>query len=195
MYARAYDMRYVLADDIATKDLHKVYKYNPTLVVETSRDNHQVWFRCDMIETEREQHNAAKWHVANVGADPGATSSMQMSRLPGFFNRKKGRQKCTVRVFRRDLKSYVPGQYSNLPKEACEYDGGTMSKDIACAAKKRRLSQPTQSGSPMSFAERDFSSDDWRFCMNKLKKVLDESVKFSSKKICFVIHRRSKTAV
>ena len=165
VYARAYDKRYVLADDIATKDLHKVYKYNPTLVVETSKDNHQVWFRCDMISNEKEQLNAAKWLVANVGADPGATAPMQFGRLPGFYNRKKGRDKFIVRVVR-DPKNYVPGQYSSLPKDAYEYDAGIHS---ARPAKKRRLSQPTTSGSPMSSRERDFSSDDWRYCMSKLE--------------------------
>ena len=85
VYARAYDIRYVLADDIVTKDLYKVWPLRPTLVVETSQNNHQVWFRCDMIENEREQLNAAKWLVSHVGADKGATAPMQMGRLPGFF--------------------------------------------------------------------------------------------------------------
>jgi hypothetical protein len=165
----------VLADDITTKDLHKVYKYNPTLVVETSKDNHQVWFRFDMIENEKQQLNAARWLVARVGADPGATASMQLGRLPGFFNRKNGRNKFNVRVHR-DANNYVPGQYSRLPSEAYAFKSASSTNSRPSPSKRRRLSQAAPgaaapSSSPMSPRRRDNSSWDWQYCM----KALEES--------------------
>ena len=175
VYCRAYDKLYILADDISTKDIHKVYKYNPTLVVETSKDNHQVWFRCDMIENEQQQLSAAKWLVSHVGSDPGAVSSMQLGRLPSFYNRKPGRQKFLVRVVR-DPKNYVPGQYSTLPIEAYSFKRVSSSNTRATHSKRRRLSQAASgasapSSSPMSQSRRDNSSWDWQYCM----KALEES--------------------
>ena len=173
IYCRAYDMRYVLVDDIATKDLHKVWKYNPTLFVETSKGNTQVWFRCDMIENETQQSNASKWLVANVGADPGATASMQLARLPGFFNRKISRDKFNIRLYR-DTKNYVPGQYSRLPSAAYSFKSVTSTNSRPTPSKGRRLSQAAPgasapSSSPMSQSRRDNSSWDWQYCMKSLE--------------------------
>ena len=190
VYARIQDVRYVLADDIPTKDLHKVYKYRPTLVVETSRDNHQVWFRCDDIETSTEQHNAARWLVHAVGADKGATGPNHLARLPSFFNRKVGRNKHVVKI-RRDDRKYLPGQYSTLPDEAYhytlskfrsrEYNNNEEDDDYDAdddrtqsQPKKRRTERSTpdsteSSGTPMSQSESDSSADDWRYCMSRLE--------------------------
>ena len=189
VYARIQDVRYVLADDILTKDLHKVYQYRPTLVVETSRDNHQVWFRCDSIETPAEQHNAARWLVHAVGADKGAIGPNHLARLPGFYNRKPGRKKHLVKIHRDDRK-YLPGQCSTLPDEAYQYtwnkyratetqkfedDVYDADDDITQSQpKKRRRESSTRdstesSGTPMSQSESDSSSDDWRYCMSRLE--------------------------
>ena len=130
VYCRAYNQNFVMVDDITSAHLDAVYEYHPCLIVETSKDNHQVWYKCDQIESQEDQLNVARWFADVLGGDRHATATMQLSRLPGFYNRKPGRNKFLIKV-KRDRR-YIPGQYASIPDAAFEY---TQYK----ASKKRRV--------------------------------------------------------
>ena len=162
IYARPYNMKYVMVDDISTFNLYRAYEYDPTLVVETSKDNHQVWYKCDGIENRTQQLNIARWFAYHLpNADKGATATMQLSRLPGFFNRKPGRNKFTVRI-RKDRR-YTPGQRSSIPDEAIDY---TLVKTKSSSRKRSRSNEGRSNVSK----KHDNSSKDFHFVMSELRK-------------------------
>ena len=100
IYARPYDFRYIMVDDVSPSALEDAIRLGPALVVETSEDNYQVWY----ISTSRDKESneaLSRALVRRLGADAGATGAMQLARLPGFFNRKPNRHKFLVRVLRR----------------------------------------------------------------------------------------------
>lgn len=72
-------------------------KYN-ALVLETSKNNHQVWIQTDQNLSVEQRFNVQKLVAAKVGADPGSTSGDHFGRAAGFFNRKPGRENWPVRV-------------------------------------------------------------------------------------------------
>ena len=187
VYCRAYNQHFVMVDDITTTHLAAVYEYDPCLIVETSKDNHQVWYKCDQIESREDQLNIGRWFADVLGGDRQATATMQLSRLPGFMNRKPGRNKHMIKVVRD--RRYVPGQYASIPDAAFHY---TLHK----ATKKRRVhyeddadadDESTQSQRPhkrrqnndtpasqgsvveMTQSQRDNSSSDWAFVLTMLE--------------------------
>ena len=188
VYCRAYNQKYVLVDDVPTSRLDAAYEYEPCLVVETSKDNHQVWYKCDQIESREDQSNIARWFADVLGADRGATACMQLSRLPGFYNRKPGRNKFLIKV-KRDRR-YIPGQYASIPDAAFDYtlykaskkrrrvhfeddaDADDESTQTQTRPKRRSASDtPASQGSvaEMTESEKDNSAYDWSFVLTMLE--------------------------
>ena len=189
VYARAYNMHFVMVDDITTAHLAAVFEYDPCLIVETSKDNHQVWYKVDQIETREDQLNVARWFADVLGGDRHATATMQLSRVPGFYNRKPGRNKFLIKV-KRD-KRYVPGQYASIPDAAFDYTLYKASKkrrrvqfedeadadDESTQTQKRVPNRRSASDTPanqgsvaeMSESEKDNSAYDWSFVLSLLE--------------------------
>ena len=77
------------------------YPY-PTLVVRTSRGRHQVYWRLDQPIDVAQQELLMSAMAADVGADRAATDVSRVLRLPGYWNRKPGRDNSVDIVFSRN---------------------------------------------------------------------------------------------
>jgi hypothetical protein len=82
------------------------YPY-PTLVVRTSPGRHQVYWRLNQAVTVAQQETLMSAMAIDIGADRAATDVSRVLRLPGFWNRKPGRNNTVDIVFSRsDTVSY-----------------------------------------------------------------------------------------
>ncbi|WP_159351027.1 DNA-primase RepB domain-containing protein [Roseomonas harenae] len=93
IYARPASPAYVLIDDLDEDGLDalRAAGHRPAAVVVTSPANHQVWLRLAEEEdriTPALSSGAARLAAGRFDGDPGAASSAQVGRLPGFTNRK-----------------------------------------------------------------------------------------------------------
>ena len=77
------------------------YPY-PMLVVRTSKGRHQVYWRLDQPVNRAQQEELMSAMAVDVGADRAATDVSRVLRLPGFWNRKPGRNNTVDIVFKRD---------------------------------------------------------------------------------------------
>lgn len=83
------------------EQIRERYPY-PTLVVRTSRGRHQVYWRLAHPVPMAEQEALMSALALDVGADRAATDVSRVLRLPGFWNRKPGRNNTVDIVFQRD---------------------------------------------------------------------------------------------
>lgn len=100
----------------------------PTLVVRTSRDRHQVYWRLRDEVSVAEQESLMSRLARDLGADRAATDVSRVLRLPSFWNRKPGRGNTVDIVFQRDdtvtvtdLSRWLPPSVGHpLPPSPCE---------------------------------------------------------------------------
>lgn len=107
--------------------LHRIkeqYPY-PTLVVRTSRGRHQVYWRLDQPIDVAQQERLMAAMATDVGADRAATDVSRVLRLPGYWNRKPGRDNSVDIVFSR---SYAVS-YQSLMERAQPTLSGDMLHD------------------------------------------------------------------
>jgi len=86
--------RYILVDDITSEQLARMRAegYEPALVTETSRGNHQCWMALpEPVEPARLRQGARDF-TKLFGGDPASAAAEHFGRLPGFTNRKPKRQ-------------------------------------------------------------------------------------------------------
>jgi hypothetical protein len=91
IYGRPNTTRYILIDDVTIEALSRMRQdgSTPTVVIETSLDNFQVWITASAddlpihVATELGKLLAAKY-----GGDPGSTDAFHLGRLPGLRNKK-----------------------------------------------------------------------------------------------------------
>ena len=88
----------VFLDDLPPSKAMGVAKKYTSLVVETSKNNCQVWIRADRPLSEAERATVQRALVSLVGADPGSVSGDHFGRAAGFQNRKVGRNDFVVQV-------------------------------------------------------------------------------------------------
>jgi hypothetical protein len=82
----------VLVDDVTMTTARRLYRegFEPSLVVETSPANYQVWVRLSLDELRPAfATRAAQWLARTYGGDRGAASWRQFGRLVGFPNVKE----------------------------------------------------------------------------------------------------------
>ena len=96
--ARGHDWPIVFLDDLPPEKALNISKKYAAMVVETSRDNCQIWIRTNQSLSEVERTAVQRSLVALAGADPGSISGDHFGRAAGFCNRKQGRDDFPVRV-------------------------------------------------------------------------------------------------
>lgn len=92
IYIRPASDNYVLVDDLSAAQLAKLRTmgFDPALVTETSKDNHQAWIRLEGV-TPEERTVLGRGLAQLVGGDPASAGREHFGRLPGFTNTKPSR--------------------------------------------------------------------------------------------------------
>lgn len=94
IYARPVGYEFVLLDDLSKEMLAEVAQIKPSVLIETSPQNYQVWLRLSEVPESREQALAICKHLAQEFlADMGSAEPDHVGRLPSFTNRKPKHQK------------------------------------------------------------------------------------------------------
>lgn len=92
IFIRPLSTEYVLIDDVKPRTLSEVCKINPSLVMETSSQNYQVFLRLPESPATEQANQLCKTLAAQYHGDPGSADAMHLGRLPGFTNRKPKHQ-------------------------------------------------------------------------------------------------------
>lgn len=81
----------VVIDDINGQGISKIKSegYQPAMVIKTSNDNHQVWFKMNGISDEATKKNVQKVLAEKFGGDKASTDAEHFFRCAGFTNRKE----------------------------------------------------------------------------------------------------------
>ena len=169
IYFRPDEISYVMIDDVKPHMMDVALMYRPALVVETSLNNHQVWYKVPRIEDAEDSTIVAKWITGKTNGDTGCTDPTHLSRLPGYMNRKEvpHRHKYRVRVMRT---GYNIGQTARLP------DGAFVARRPEPINRTRagRGDEEVSSRPPMSPRTGDNSSRDWSFVLRRMEQTNGE---------------------
>ncbi len=155
----------IFLDDLPSrKTLGISHKYS-ALVVETSRDNCQVWIKCNLVMNEDERSSVQVSLSKMIGSDPGSTSGEHFGRAPGFRNRKAGRDNFMVRVLAAtscgdlDVTPYVASE----PVAPCPSPAGGRVRSVP-----HFVSSGTSSGDSSE------SAAEYRFCLARFRWSLEK---------------------
>ena len=96
--ARGRSWPVVFLDDLPPTKARAIANKYAAMVIETSRDNCQVWVRTLRPLSEAERAAVQKALVVLSGADPGSVSGDHFGRAVGYCNRKTGRNDFLVRI-------------------------------------------------------------------------------------------------
>ncbi len=89
IYFRPQGYEYILLDDIAGEQLTSIAEIKPSLLIETSEKNYQVWLRVRNAPTDKEQAKELCRELATkYKADLGSADPEHVGRLPSYTNRK-----------------------------------------------------------------------------------------------------------
>lgn len=88
----------VMLDDLQEGLVMRVARKYSSMVVETSRDNFQIWIVTAMLLSEAQRLAVQRHLRALVGGDAGSMSGEHFGRAPGTRNPKPGREDFMVRV-------------------------------------------------------------------------------------------------
>ena len=81
----------IFLDDLSPTTAAGIARKYRSIVVETSADNCQVWIALCRPCSEHERRLVQSALAPLVGADPGSVSGEHFGRMPGYCNRKSGR--------------------------------------------------------------------------------------------------------
>lgn len=87
-------------DDVSPEAAHGLANRHACVLVETSLDLFHVWLATDREMGERERYENQSSLAKKVGADSGSLSGEHWGRLPGFTNRKPGKESVWVNLRR-----------------------------------------------------------------------------------------------
>jgi hypothetical protein len=121
----------------------------PSYLVSSSPDKWQVVWKVEGFAQD-EAERLMRHLVRETGADPAATDSSRVLRLPGFVNHKYGRP-FVVSVEARAMETYRPEHFLRLPAEE---QGGRRITDHGLVRKPRSVGQVTQSERDWAYARR-----------------------------------------
>ena len=91
IYGRPNCTRFILVDDVTDDALSRMKQEGstPTVVIETSPDNFQVWITASCKELPNQVSTELGTLLASkYGGDPGSTDALHLGRLPGLRNKK-----------------------------------------------------------------------------------------------------------
>jgi hypothetical protein len=144
---------YLDFDDNGTAAVQALLKRDdvpqPNYLVNSSPDKWQVVWKVEGFAQE-EAERLMRHMVRETGADPAATDSSRVLRLPGFANHKYGRP-FVVSVELRATETYRPEHFPRLPTEE---QGGRRIADRGAAREARGSSEVTQSERDWAYARR-----------------------------------------
>jgi hypothetical protein len=121
----------------------------PNYLVNSSLDKWQVVWKAEGFARD-EAERLMRHMVRETGADPAATDSSRVMRLPGFANHKYGRP-FVVSVEPRATHTYGPEHFPRLPVEE---QGGRRIPDHGPARQPRGASEISQSERDWAYARR-----------------------------------------
>jgi hypothetical protein len=144
---------YLDFDDNGTSAVQALLKRDdvppPNYLVNSSPDKWQVVWKVEgFVHDEAER--LMRHLVRETGADPAATDSSRVMRLPGFANHKYGRP-YVVSVEPRATDTYQPQHFPKLPMEE---QGGRRISDHGTARPPRSAGEVTQSERDWAYARR-----------------------------------------
>jgi hypothetical protein len=144
---------YLDFDDNATAAVQALLKRDdipqPNYLVNSSPDKWQVVWKVEGF-AQGEAERLMRHLVRETGADPAATDSSRVLRLPGFANHKYGRP-FVVSVEPRAMETYRPEHFPRLPTEE---QGGRRMTDHGPSRQPRGASGITQSERDWAYARR-----------------------------------------
>ena len=144
---------YLDFDDNGTAAVQTLLKRNdvpqPNYLVNSSPDRWQVVWKVEGFANE-DAERLMRYLVSETGADPAATDSSRVMRLPGFANHKYGRP-FVVSVEPRATETYRPEHFPRLPAEE---QGGRRIADHGVARHPRTASEVSQSERDWAYARR-----------------------------------------
>ena len=88
----------VFLDDLSPRKARGIAKKYGAMVLETSRENCQVWIHMTHPLSEAERATVQRSLASMICADPMSVSGDHFGRAPGYCNRKRGRDNFVVRV-------------------------------------------------------------------------------------------------
>lgn len=144
---------YLDFDDNGTAAVQALLKRDdvpqPNYLVNSSSDKWQVVWKVEGFGHD-EAERLMRYLVRETGADPAATDSSRVLRLPGFANHKYGRP-FVVSVETRATETYRPEHFPRLPAEE---QGGRRFSDQGASTQPRRDGEITQSERDWAYARR-----------------------------------------
>jgi hypothetical protein len=144
---------YLDFDDNGTAAVQALLKRDdipqPNYLVNSSPDKWQVVWKVEGFAPE-EAERIMRHLVRETGADPAATDSSRVMRLPGFANHKYGKP-FVVSVESRATETYRPEHFPRLPAEE---QGGRRFANRGAMAQPRSASEVTQSERDWAYARR-----------------------------------------
>ncbi|WP_375562146.1 DNA-primase RepB domain-containing protein [Bernardetia sp. OM2101] len=94
IYIRPQTYNVILLDDVSRESLSELAKLAPCALVETSKDNYQIWFQTSFNPDNREHAFQICRKLANEhDADKGSAEPDHLGRLPSFTNQKEKHKK------------------------------------------------------------------------------------------------------
>jgi hypothetical protein len=149
------DIRHIYLDfdDNGTATVQALLKRDdipqPNYLVNSSPDKWQVVWKVEGFAHD-EAERLMRHLVRETGADPAATDTTRVMRLPGFANHKYGRP-FVVNVEARAIGTYRPEHFPRLPTEE---QGGRRFADRGAAREVRGSGEVTQSERDWAYARR-----------------------------------------
>ena len=78
--------------------LKSIQQFGAFLIIQTSKGHYQAWVYCPQIRTQNQYQMFAKYLAVRFNGDIGAAHNKQIGRLPGYLNRKIGRNSYKANV-------------------------------------------------------------------------------------------------
>jgi hypothetical protein len=175
----------VLVDDLSRKEVERLpaLGLTPCVVVETSRENFQVWIRLGTDAQPPAIRTAVARRLAEMlGADMNSADFAHFGRLAGFTNRKPARAinglPPFVRVIATDAGCIAPAG-SDLVREALQSIGRKTVSDVANEVREpRTVTRSSAVGAAVSAASGHGASEQYLSLLRDLAKrypILDAS--------------------
>lgn len=165
---------YFVLDDVPVDTARQIAAQNRAMVVKTSEvGGCQIWIITKESLTRQQRLKVQQHYQKVVGSDVGAVSGVQLSRMPGFKNFKRGG--CWVNVL--DLPK---GERLSIQKILDEREEPKKKNETKSAVPGVAMSRPAVCGSALNLALQEAilkhlkvvgnrSQADWRACFELLK--------------------------
>lgn len=165
---------YFVLDDVPVEAARQIAAQNRAMVVKTSEAGGcQIWIFTKESLTRQQRLKVQQHYQKVVGSDVGAVSGVQLSRMPGFKNFKRGG--CWVNVL-----DWPKGERLSIQKILDEREEPKKKKETKSADKVAAPSRPALCDSDLNLALTQAilkhqkvvgnrSQADWRACFELLK--------------------------